>query len=68
MLIVALLITIREATYLFSYITGIDIFRDLITSLTIIALTYSIIQFKEQTISLISSVKDRRLLKLFSIN
>jgi len=52
MLIVALLITIREATYLFSYITGIDIFRDLITSLTIIALTYSVIQFKHRTHSL----------------
>lgn len=64
---VALLISLREATYLFSFAVGISIFRDLITSLTILALTYSIVQFKEQTVSLISSVKDRKLSELIGL-
>ncbi len=67
MIIVALLITLREATFFISWVTGMSILRDLITSLTILALTFSILQFKEQTVYLVNSVKDRRLSKLLGI-
>ena len=67
LIIASLLITLREATFLFSYITGLNILRDLLTSLTIIALAYSVLQFKDQTALLISSVKDRRMEKALGI-
>jgi len=66
LIIVALLISLREATYLISFVSGLPLIRDLLTKLTIIVLTFSILQFKEQVTNLINSVKDKRLIELIN--
>lgn len=66
LIIVALLISLREATYLISFVSGLPLIRDLLTTLTIIVLTFSILQFKEHVTNLINSVKDKRLIELIN--
>ena len=61
--IAALLIAIREASYVFTTITGLAPLHTLLTTLTILALAYSIVKFKEQTVALVATIRDQRLME-----
>ena len=61
--LVALLITLKEAGYFISYSTGLYIVNELLTTLIIISLTYSMIQFRIGVANMLSGVSDKRILK-----
>ena len=61
--VASLLIAIREAGYIISRISSLGIFMDLITTLMILALTYSVIQFRSNMVELVSTIKDEELIR-----